>query len=365
MIINKINVFWFFITSIVTSSGVATVDVTYSPTLGMERIDFDAHEESFFGLSLTTQETWLAKVASYSNGSVTLDREVSASGNLSVEAKSGDPQFYIIVKTGPMAGAVFSIESNSGSVLNLVGGSSSVLDHPLYTSSSDLIGQLVNVKPFWTIKSIFEGEDILSETAKNWLKSKVEIGDGDVFSFLRDSRLGTLESSHEVYSYNSSMGWKSASSLEDMSFSAFEAGDPVVFINGSPTHRELYVLGAVSKERFIWEFPSVLENEWGEFYRSIPTVETKVLSSLEASLFMTTSEGIRVRTDDVVILPMSNMDEVTEDYYYLMDREGGGYDWVSVSHLGKSVQSNFVLLPGNVYRFRIKGPEEQHSIVFE
>ncbi|MCH6259134.1 hypothetical protein MLD52_21435 [Puniceicoccaceae bacterium K14] len=341
----------------------AQSDVAYSPTLGMERLDFDAHERATWGLGLTTQETLSSRVVSYAAGVVTLDREHS--GSLSVDPSSGDSQYYLVVKTGAMAGAIFPIASNSGSNVTLAGGSSSVSGHPFYQSSYDLSGQLVQIKPYWTVKTLFEGESIQPEDAKEWIREEATLAVGDTFSVYQDVRLGVSSATQENIVFDGSAEWHLGSATEDWSNVSFAAGTPLSFMSARSTQRWVYVLGAVSDERFYWDIPAVAADEWLEFYRAIPLAEMKSLSSADASLFMTQSDSLQMRTDEVTPLPFSDFDAVAEEFYYLSSDGNGDPIWVSVGQSGQVNQADILLSPGSVYRFRIKGDLAKTPVIFD
>jgi uncharacterized protein (TIGR02597 family) len=239
--------------SVWAQSGTASVAAT--PAAGYYRLTAHAASDSFVSIPLVQQSSLISHVLAITPNSVTLSAFGIADGAFAPNAAA---VYYLQFVSGKLAGLCYEIVGNSGDILTVATLGDDLTNHPLGSVTLGDSGDLVRIRPFWTVGAVFGTDPTQIQLgAISGFNGSIYSG-GDALLLPDNTSIGSPKLPALSVSYVTGAGWRGSSApTVDASQVELWPGVPFTIRRQAPNAVNVPVIGYVSVDPFTKSIPAI------------------------------------------------------------------------------------------------------------
>ena len=272
-------------------SGTATVVAT--PAVGYYKLTVRGASDSFMSIPMVQQSALISHISAVTPSLVTLSAFGIADGAF---APAAGAAYYLQFTSGNLAGLCYEISGNSGDIVTLKTLGDDLTNYPLGSIALGDSGDLVRIRPFWTIGAVF-GTDPTQVPLSPipGFNGSIYPG-GDTILFPDNTSIGSPKPPANSVSYVTGSGWRSASApTVDASVLELWPGVPFTVRHQSSTPVSVPVIGYVSADPLTRSIPAITASS--DF--SISLAYPIPLPLANSALFGMTNSIVNASTDSL------------------------------------------------------------------
>jgi uncharacterized protein (TIGR02597 family) len=238
--------------------GLRAQTVAATPPAGCLKLSARGASDSVLSVPLVKRSALLARVAAVGQNTITLAADDLAD---SAYAPGFGVSFYAQFASGALDGLCYKILGNSGGELTLATEGEDLRSHALGTIAIGDAGDLVRVRPYWTVADVFGADD-----ATLRLDQAADLADGPYLDsdavLLPDNGItGTAKRPLMIF-YVAGAGWRAPGSPSaDLEAQPLPPGVPFIVRRQRPDSVEIVLVGYVSQEPFQLRIPALAPGE--------------------------------------------------------------------------------------------------------
>jgi uncharacterized protein (TIGR02597 family) len=341
-----------FICIVLTAVSVVRGDVVViTPAVGYQKLIALGASDTHLSIPLVKRASLTARITTVGTNSITLSAATLAEGAFSPDTNGS---YYVQFVTGNLAGLCFPILGSASGILSLETGDD-LTNHPLGSITSHHPGDIVRIRPFWSVESIMGSDtgSLVLDSVES-LPAGPYVGGDAVFLPNNDSTGAEKKPLSTLY-HVSGGGWRlTTDATANAGTLPLPPGIPFVVRRHSAQPAVLVVVGDVPSEPFRLRIPAL---GFGEEMDFAVALARPFSTELATSGLYSAGEDDRVFNDSETILALG---DVLLEYY--SDRQGFdlppkrryhvfGTKWFD----GTSHAGDHVLHPGVGYILRLRG----------
>lgn len=327
-----------------------------TPPAGFFKLGVRGATDTPLSLPLARRSALLAHVTAVGGTSLTLDFVGVPDGTYAPTATGG---YYLQFTTGDLEGLTLGITAQTGGTVELAVAGITLTSHPLGAIATGASGDIVRLRPFWTVHDIFGATEpalLLDPTADHSGAVYIE---SDAVLLPANAVAGGDQQPAAELAYVSGTGWRErGDAATDQAGAALPPGEGFTVRRHSVAPVEVVVVGYVPQERLVVTLPAVGAGGVHDVLVGAGAPVARPLSDSGLAASDATHGAITARADVAAA-----GDEVLE---YGADRRGLGVPperrfallasgWVEA----EAAASEHPLLPGTGYLLRLRGARDR------
>jgi uncharacterized protein (TIGR02597 family) len=254
-----------------------TTYIAATPAVGYSELTARGASDSFVSIPLVQRSALIARISAVASSTVTLSATGVADGTY---APGSSAVYYLQFVSGKLAGLSYEILNNQTGVFTLDTRGDDLTNHPLGTVNTGTSGDLVRIRPFWTVGAVFgtDPTQILLDPVAS-LNSSVYSG-ADAILLPDNVSVGTEKPSAKVIAYVTGSGWRERSAAStDASATVLWPGVPFTIRRQNPASVNILVVGYVSPDPFVQGLPAMDDGADMDFAASLAFPLSTALSA--------------------------------------------------------------------------------------
>jgi len=238
-----------------------TTTIAATPAAGYSMLTARGASDSLVSIPLVPRSALVARIAAIDSAMVTVTATGVVDGSY---APGGSAVYYLQFVSGNLSGLCYKILNNHANALTLDSRGDDLTHHPLGAVSVGASGDLVRIRPCWTIGTVFgtDPAQILLDPVASLNRS---IYSGADAVLLPDNvSAGTEKPPAKVLGFVAGSGWRERRDLStDASATELWPGVPFVVRRQNPAPVGIPVVGYVSADRLVKTIPALADGaDW-------------------------------------------------------------------------------------------------------
>jgi len=229
-----------------------------TPPVGYFKLIGRGASDSFVSIPLEQRSAGLARVTAVTANTLTLSQS-GLTDNIFAPGPAGS--FYVQFLTGQLKGAYYKITGNGGAVLTLDTGGDDLSAHALGSVAIGSSGDLVRIRPLWTIRDLFGTDEHSLSIATGPENAGFAYTEGDALLFYDNVSTGTAKLPAKVISYISGTGWRAQGSSTDVGGQEILPGVAMAVRRQGAFPVEISVIGGVPTAPLVLRIPSLADGQ--------------------------------------------------------------------------------------------------------
>ncbi len=232
-----------------------TTSIAATPAAGYSRLTARGASDSFVSIPFVQRSALIAHVSAVDHASVTLSATGLADG---IYAPGSSAVYYLQFVSGNLSGLCYRILNNQGNGFTLDTRGDDLTAHPLGTVGTGSSGDLVRIRPFWTVGAVFgtDSAQVPLDPVSS-LNGSVYSG-ADAILVPDNVSPGTQKQPAKVLGFVTGSGWRERSDTSiDASATELWPGMPFIIRRQNSTPVDIPVIGYVSADRFVQGIPAL------------------------------------------------------------------------------------------------------------
>jgi len=232
-----------------------TTNIAATPAVGYSRLTARGASDSFVSIPLVQRSALVANISAVNPASVSLSVAGLVDG---IYAPGASSVYYLQFVSGNLSGLCYKILNNQGYVFTLDTRGDDLTNHPLGAVNTGVGGDLVRIRPYWTIGTVFgtDPSQILLDSLATF-NGPVYPG-ADEILLPDNTSTGTQKLPAAVYGYVTNSGWREHNDPNtDARATTFWPGVPFIIRRQNPAPVDILVTGYVSADRLVQSIPAV------------------------------------------------------------------------------------------------------------
>jgi len=272
-----------------------TTTIAATPAVGYSKLTARGASDSFVSIPLVQRSALVANISAVDHSAVTLSVAGLVDG---VYAPGASAVYYLQFVSGNLSGLCYKILNNQGYVFTLDTRGDDLTNHPLGAVNTGATGDLVRIRPYWTIGTIFgnaPSQIFLDPIAT--FNGPVYPG-ADEILLPDNTSTGTQKPPAAVYGYVTNSGWREHNDPNtDASATTFWPGVPFTIRRQNPAPVDILVTGYVSADRLVQSIPVVTAG--ADFDQAVSLAYPLTISLASSGLFSVTTPIILPSVDSL------------------------------------------------------------------
>jgi uncharacterized protein (TIGR02597 family) len=246
----------FALVSAVAASSVARAQISVgTPPAGCVRLNAGGARDNWLSLPLVRRTELTRRVSAVAPATLSLS---GASLSVNAYAPTSAGAYYVQFANGNLAGVAYKILSNTTTAVTVETLGDDLSAHPLGAITAGASGDLVRIRPYWTVSDVFGGTSGTPLLDPAPALSGAIYTEADALLFPDNLSVGTEKTPLAVIAYVTGQGWRrQGAGLTDSSGTAFPAGVPCILRRQSSTALSTYLVGYVAQEPGAIRFPAL------------------------------------------------------------------------------------------------------------
>jgi uncharacterized protein (TIGR02597 family) len=241
----------------VSALSVARAQSTYvagTPAVGSSELNARGASDSFVSIPFVQRSALITSVSAVGPSSLTLSATVTDGTYM----PQGASVYYLQFVSGKLAGLCYEILNNQAGVFTLDTRGDDLTQHPLGFVNTGSGGDLVRIRPFWTIGTVFGTDPTqIALDPVAGLDGLVYPG-ADAILLPDNVSAGTDKIPAKVIAYVTGSGWRERSAPSvDASATLLWPAVPFTLRRQNPSAASIFVVGYVSEDPFVQTLPAV------------------------------------------------------------------------------------------------------------
>ncbi len=242
-------------------SVVARAQNTYiagTPAVGASELNARGASDSLVSIPFVQRSALITRVSAVTSSTLTLSASGVADG---AYAPGSSAVYYLQFVSGKLSGLCYEIVNNQAGVFTLDTRGDDLTNHPLGFVSAGSSGDLVRIRPFWTIGTVFgtDPSQILLGSVAGF--NGLVYSGGDEILLSDNISAGTDKAPAKVIAYVAGSGWRERSAPSaDASATLLWPAVPFTLRRQNPSPASIFVVGYVSEDPFVQALPAVANN---------------------------------------------------------------------------------------------------------
>lgn len=273
----------------------AQTNIAATPAAGYSKLTARGASDSFVSIPLVPRSALVARISAIDHATVTVSATGVADGTY---APGGSAVYYLQFVSGNLSGICYKILNNQTDVFTLDTRGDDLTNHPLGAINAGDSGDLVRIRPFWTIGTVFgtDPAQVLLDPVAS-LNRSIYSG-ADAILIPDNVSMGTEKPPAKVLGYLTGSGWRErGDSSTDASATELWPGMPFIIRRQNPASVEIPVIGYVSADRFIENIPALTDGTDADLAVSLAFPAPLTLA--DSGLFSATSPVIAPSSDSL------------------------------------------------------------------
>lgn len=264
-----------------------------TPALGYFKLSARGASDSFVSIPLEQRSVGLARVTAVTANTLRLNSSGWADDRFVPETNGS---FYVQFLTGQLKGAYYKITGNIGPVVSLDTQGDDLSAHALGSVIIGDSGDLVRIRPFWTINGVFGADETSLSIGTGFGNTGFAYTEGDAVLLYDNVSTGTAKLPAKVINYISGTGWRSQGSSTDVGEQEIRPGEAIVIRRQGATPAEITVIGGVPNAPLVSRIPSLAVGQ--EIDLAIALAHPTELRIADAQLYSATAPSVFNATTD-------------------------------------------------------------------
>jgi uncharacterized protein (TIGR02597 family) len=272
-----------------------TTTIAATPAVGYSELTARGASDSFVSIPFVQRSALVANISAVNPASVSLSAAGLVDGTY---APGASTVYYLQFVSGNLAGLCYKILNNNGYVFTLDTRGDDLTNHPLGAVNTGATGDLVRIRPYWTIGTVF-GTD-----PTQILLDPIAAFNGPVYPGADEILLpdntsaGTQKPPAAVYGYVTNSGWREHNDpITDASATMLWPGVPFIIRRQNPAPVDILVTGYVSTDRLVQSIPAVAAGT--DFDQAVSLAYPLPTALASAGLFSSTNSVILPSVDSL------------------------------------------------------------------
>ena len=240
---------------LLTLFGVARGVTVATPPVGYFRLDAGGGRDNWISLPLVRRSESIRRIDSIGPASLSLSGSALIAN---AYAPSATGSYYVQFVSGNLAGLSYKIISNTANEVTLATLGDDLSAHVLGAINSGPAGDLVRIRPFWTVADIFGRENAgLLLDPVSALDATIYT-EADALLFPDNQTIATEKAPAAVVAYVAGQGWRrQGQPATDSGADEFPPGVPFILRRENTTPISTFIVGYVSQEPGLIRLPAL------------------------------------------------------------------------------------------------------------
>jgi uncharacterized protein (TIGR02597 family) len=326
-------------------------EVAATPAAGYFTLEARGGRDTPLSLPLAKRSAYLGRVSAVTASTLRLTQ---ANWAIDTFAPSSAGAYYAHFVTGNLAGLYCKIVTNTADTLELDMGSASLLSHSLGAVQTGAAGDVVRIRPAWTVAEVFGASDAeLRLTSVSSAESKIYL-EGDAVLLPDNLGLGTEKPPLQRLAYVANTGWRPLGEPTiDAAAITLAPAVPFIVRRQAEASATLTVVGYTLTEPIAVKTPALPANQTNDTLVALAYPHNYPLSD-------STLNGVTAAAVDY---------DHAEDFLLVLDRARAGFSLPPAARFfrnaegwlqGETAANDYALLAGYGYVIRVRGERSEH-----